>query len=210
MTTSKQQILHALTPGNPATVGALIGFHRAHFGAARMENENDDDGGQFGENGDPAGESGQPETGGGTDEPLGEPGKKALQAERDAHAREKKRADDLAAKLQEHEDAKLTEQQRTEKALDDERGKTASLTSTVARYEAAEKAGIPLSWAKRLVGATAEELEADAKTVADQLKTSTGPRPDPSQGGGGGSGQAGSVQDAMDEYRNRKKQSSGS
>jgi hypothetical protein len=127
----------------------------------------------------------------GDESALGEAGKRALQAERDARSAAEKRASEAEAQVQKFKDANLTDQQRLEKERDDAKSVASSAQLTLARYEAAEKAGIPLSWAKRLVGATPDELVADAKAVKAELDSkSTGrkPAPDPSQGGAGGTG----------------------
>ncbi len=62
------------------------------------------------------------------------------------------------------------------------------LTGKVQRYEAAAKVGIPLAHAPRLIGSTPEELEADATTYKQSLRTAGY---DPGQGQGGGGAQAG-------------------
>ena len=79
-----------------------------------------------------------------------------------------------------------------------------SRATFVARYEAAETAGLPLSMAKRLIGATPEELAADAAQLAQTLaaQPSGTPRADPSQGAGNtGSGRTTSVAEAMAELK---------
>ncbi|WP_288756246.1 hypothetical protein [uncultured Dermacoccus sp.] len=119
-----------------------------------------------------------------------------------SEGREKRRADAAEARLKELDDAKLTDQQRLEAERDEYRSKADSAGATLAKYEAAEAAGIPLTWAKRLTGSTPEELLADAKSIKEQLAPS-GPKPDPSQGGSGGRS-GNTLADAMDDYRARK------
>ncbi|MFE1170448.1 hypothetical protein [Nocardiopsis sp. NPDC058789] len=74
-----------------------------------------------------------------------------------------------AKRLEEIEDAKKSEveratgkQQRAEKERDD-------AVAKLLRYEVATAAGLPLSVAHRLQGATAEELEADARELVKLL-----------------------------------------
>lgn len=129
---------------------------------------------------------------------LGDAGKRALQAEREALAAARERVRELEAE-------KLGAQQRAEQERDDARSKLTVAETKVAQYEAAEKAGLPLTWAKRLVGSTAAELEADAKAIAADLpapKGSPTPKPDPSQGKGSGHDKvaAGSVAQAKEDY----------
>ena len=189
------QIMAQLDPSDPATIQRLIDHRRAHFGDARMEADaTSDDTQETPDNGD-----GEQSEG---DERLGEGGKKALQAEREARAAEKRRADAAEARLKELDDAKLTDQQRLEAERDEYRSKADSAGATLAKYEAAEAAGIPLTWAKRLTGSTPEELLADAKSIKEQLAPS-GPKPDPSQGGADGR-TGNTLADAMDDYRARK------
>lgn len=97
MPRTKNEILRGLDPHDPATIEALIHFHRCTFGGWTMDVEN---GGQAGQGQQPGQESGQPgapkpDSNGGKpaegDQPgqkpgdqLGENGLKALQSERDA------------------------------------------------------------------------------------------------------------------------------
>ena len=189
------QIMAQLDPSDPATIQRLIDHRRAHFGDARMEADATSDDTQETPDG---GEGEQPEG----DERLGEGGKKALQAEREARAAEKRRADAAEARLKELDDAKLTDQQRLEAERDEYRSKADSAGATLAKYEAAEAAGIPLTWAKRLTGSTSEELLADAKSIKEQI-TPSGPKPDPSQGGSGG-GRVSSLSDAKSEWLEKR------
>jgi hypothetical protein len=130
---------------------------------------------------------------------LGEAGRRALQVERDARAA-------AEAKLRDLEAEKLNAQQRAELERDEAKSKLTTAEATVARLEAALNHGLSAQWAKRLVGSTAAELEADAKAVAADLAAKAGPntpKPDPSQGrGNGGADKAvtGSVEQAKADY----------
>lgn len=99
--------------------------------------------------------------------------KAAIKAERDAAKAARKEADDLRAKLREHEDRNKTDEQKlTERA---ERADAAEAKAL--RYEVAAAKGIDLRLALRLTGSTREELEADADTLKGLVKSET-PSPD--------------------------------
>lgn len=133
------------------------------------------------------------------DEPLGEGGKKALEAERkarqaaDASAADlKKQIDtltqqltsvkndglpewqqkinDLQAKL----DGEITARQQAEQAAQE--AATAQL-----RTDRAAAKGLPAALAKKLTGATSEEIDAEIDELLPHLGT-PGPRPNPQQG----------------------------
>jgi hypothetical protein len=93
---SKAEVLRGLDHSNPASIQALIDFHREAFGGYRMVDDGKGGAGGGQPEGDKGGQGGQGGTSGGKsdqggtgkkdqgDEPLGESGTKALQAERDA------------------------------------------------------------------------------------------------------------------------------
>ncbi len=122
------------------------------------------------------------------EEALGDAGKKALAEERAAKKAAEKELADLRAKLKEIEDKDKSESEKlAEKAAAAE--KTASeATLRALRLEVAAEKGLTPAQAKRLVGATKEELEADADELLAsfpaQTQTRT-PAPDPSQGSKG-------------------------
>lgn len=133
----------------------------------------------------------------GGDEPLGEGGKKALQAEREARR-------DLEKQLQQ-----LAPLQKVAEALgggDAEQGKSEieQLQERITKHEeqlssertarwraeiAAEK-GLTAQQAERLVGSSREELASDADALLALFPPAPSgtPKPDPLQGGRGGSG----------------------
>lgn len=119
------------------------------------------------------------------DEPLREPGKKALEAERTARA---KAEADLAALRKQIEDASKTAEQKAADDLKAAQAEAAANAAKALRYEIAAEAGIPLALAPRLTGSTREEILADAeqlKTLIPAGATPPGPRspaPDPAQG----------------------------
>lgn len=103
-------------------------------------------------------------------ETLGDAGKKALEAERrNARAAAKER-DALAAKLKEFEDRdKSAADLVTEKATQAEQ-RAVKAESDLLRLTVAMEKGLTTAQAKRLVGATREELEADAAELLETFK----------------------------------------
>lgn len=201
MRTMHDQLMSALDPSDPATIGRLLDFHRAHFGDTRMEEgEGDGDGKDDNRDGKDTGREDEPAD-------LGDAGKRALKAERDARAAEKKRADDLEAEIAKRDAEKLTDQQRIEKERDDAKSGESKAVLKASQYEAAAEAGLPLSMARRINGGSPEEMLTDAKALKAELEEhgKTKPAPDPSQGGRGGSNTS-SVADAKAEYLESRKQ----
>ena len=103
---------------------------------------------------------------------LGDPGKKALDAERKSRAAAEKRAKDLEARIKEFEDKDKTEAQKAAdaKAEADKRAETAEAKAL--RLEVAFEKGLTPKQAKRLTGSTREELEADADELLEDFKPS--------------------------------------
>ena len=103
-------------------------------------------------------------------EDLGEGGKRALEAERKARKAAEKAAKDLEARLKELEDKDKSDTEKlSEKAATAEkRAIEAELRAT--RLEVAHKKGLTPAQAKRLVGSTPEELEADADDFLESIK----------------------------------------
>lgn len=130
----------------------------------------------------------------------------SLSAERDREAAARKAAE---ARVKEHEDAQLSETEKLAQERDTYKTTSAEKAALVDRYEIAEDVGLPLSWARRLVGADRDELLEDAKRMkADLDDRSKGgaPRHDPSQGGGSGDGRTTtSVTSAKEEYLERRR-----
>lgn len=120
------------------------------------------------------------------DEPLREPGKKALDAERAARA---KAEADLAALRKQIEDANKTAEQKAADDLKAAQAEAAANAARALRYEIAAEAGIPLTFAPRLTGSTREEIATDADALKALLipagatpVITPGPQPDPGQG----------------------------
>lgn len=213
-------------------VDAILAYHRAVFGDARMMA--DDDSGDDTSSGD--GDA-QNDTRGGDagraddsrdndrDEELREAGKRALDEERRARRdatktakAEKERADALAAKLAEYERAQMTDQERIAAERDDLRKqleeRDAQLRAReleLVRREVAEEKGIPARMARRLAGSTREEIEADADLFLKDMPEQ--PRPkyvDPTAGTSSQGGPPASMADGIAAYiQERTKRSRG-
>jgi hypothetical protein len=121
-----------------------------------------------------------------TDE-LGDAGKKALAAERDARKAAEK---ELARYRKADADKAEADKSEAEKrAAAEQRAVDAELRAT--RLEVAHDKGLTPAQAKRLVGATREEFEADADEILRDFPVTppkpAAPKPDPSQGAKGDS-----------------------
>lgn len=122
------------------------------------------------------------------DQPLGETGLRALQAERDARAAAERAAAELAARVKSFEDANKSAEERAAEQLAEAQRTAVENANKALRYEVAAEAGLPLTAAGRLQGSTREELLADAaslKALIGSAQSAPGtPKPDPRQGGG--------------------------
>lgn len=143
---------------------------------------------------------------------LGDAGKKALQAERDAREQAEKRVKDLEQQLTTARASFETEKQTLQASIDD---LTGQLTNESDRAATAERAalkvriaarkGLPEHLADRLQGDDEAALEADADQFA-QLAVGQGktmPKPDPSQGAKGGGGDTSVAQQFADAVKNQ-------
>ena len=108
---------------------------------------------------------GQPATG-----ELGDAGKKALDAERREKRAAEKRAAELEAKLKEFEDRDKSELERAVERAEAAEKRAAEFETRSLRLEVAAEQGLTPAQAKRLVGETREELEADAKELLTTFK----------------------------------------
>lgn len=89
-----------------------------------------------------------------------------------------KELEPLAAKAQELEDAGRSDTEKLTERLTDAESRAAAAEQRALRLEVAAEKGLTPTQAKRLVGATRDELEADAD---DLVASFTGPEPDPSR-----------------------------
>ena len=114
-----------------------------------------------------------------TDQPatgdLGDAGKKALDAERREKRAAEKRAADLEARLKEFEDRDKTESTRAIERAEAAEKAAAAAESRALRLEIAAEKGLTPAQAKRLVGETREELEADASELLETFKPAASP-----------------------------------
>lgn len=116
---------------------------------------------------------------------LGDAGKRALEAER---AQRKAAEKELARyRKAEAEKAEADKTEAEKRAAAEQRAAEAELRAT--RLEVAHAKGLTPAQAKRLVGTTKEELEADADEILRDFPTvpakPAAPKPDPSQGARG-------------------------
>jgi hypothetical protein len=116
---------------------------------------------------------------------LGDAGKKALAAEREQRKAAEKELAKYRKAEQDRAEADKTEAEK--RAAAEQRAVDAELRAT--RLEVAHEKGLTPAQAKRLVGATKEELEADADEILRDFPTGpakpAAPKPDPSQGARG-------------------------
>lgn len=110
------------------------------------------------------------------DSPLGEPGLRALQAEREARAEADRKAAELQRQLDEINAEKLTELEKAQQAAaaaQQTAQEIASSKDTVAaenqRLRFAINNGVPAAWIDRLHGSTDEELAADWESLKPTL-----------------------------------------
>lgn len=139
-----------------------------------------------------------------TDDKLGEAGLKALQAERDARKAAEKALTD-AQTVWETEKADYVAQlaskdQERETAVKEAVEKAAKAEATALRVTIAARKGIDPELADRLVGATREELEADADKLLQHFMPGRVPPRDPSQGKHREGGSGGTVESGKDLY----------
>lgn len=103
---------------------------------------------------------------------LGDAGKKALDAERREKRAAEKRAADLEARLKEFEDRDKTESTRAIERAEAAEKAAAAAEARALRLEVASEKGLTPAQAKRLVGDSREELEADANELLETFKPS--------------------------------------
>lgn len=123
-----------------------------------------------------------PATGGG--DSLGDAGRRAIEAERkarrDAEARLKariKELEPLASKAKELEDSTKSEAQRLADERDAHRSRAERAEQDLLRLRVALRKGLTETQAKRLVGASEEDLEADADELLASFRPASGDEP---------------------------------
>ncbi len=127
---------------------------------------------------------------------LGDAGKRAIQAERDARKKAEQSAADLAAELQAIKDKDKSDSEKLAERLAAAERRAADAETQAARMEVAAEKGLTAAQARRLVGSTREELEADADDLLATFqpagqedppgeRPTPTPRPTPTVRGGG-------------------------
>ena len=120
------------------------------------------------------------------EETLGDPGKKALAAERDARKAAERRFTEAEARLKEIEDANLSELQKAQRDAEEYRSKLASLQVENARSRIALEKGVPSDLIEFIVGEDEEQMAAKADLLMSRLNsTPSTPKPDFTQGASG-------------------------
>ena len=124
---------------------------------------------------------------------LGDAGQKAIKAERDARKAAERSNAELAARLKEFEDAKLSELERANNAAAEAATELSRLRAENVRATVALSKGVPADLIEFLTGDTEEEVAAKADLLLSRLNAPGTPKPDPSQGAKGApiSGSAG-------------------
>lgn len=146
---------------DPHDIDALLAFHRATFGDARMEDP---------EPGDETPPEGTEDETGGTDpEPFDKARAMAALTKKNSEAAGlRKRLSDQKPLLDELQALKDANKSDADKLTERETKLTAR-EAQVMRLEVALEKGLTPSQAKRLVGSTQEELEADADELLSEL-----------------------------------------
>ncbi|MFD6770602.1 hypothetical protein ACFWC6_30765 [Micromonospora chalcea] len=127
-------------------------------------------------------------------EELRDPGKKALQEERQKVRAAERELKAAQAELKKYQDRDKSEAEKTAERLAEFEQRAQQAEQLLLRLEVAAEKGLTPAQAKRLVGATREELEADADDILATFPTAPAvperkaPKPDPSQGSRGGGG----------------------
>ncbi|WDF34552.1 hypothetical protein PTW37_06540 [Arthrobacter agilis] len=137
---------------------------------------------------------------------LGDGGKKALDAERDARRAAERKASDLETQIanltREHETALTAVQQEltaAQQAATETVTRAEQAENTSLRYRVALETGVPAKHIGRLQGDTEEALREDAAAfVADIVPGPTTPKPDLSQGAKGDTAKPSTAQQFAD------------
>lgn len=93
------------------------------------------------------------------------------------HEEQAKSNADAAKRLTAMEEAQKSAEQKAAEARASAEKERDQARLELLKRDVADAAGLPKSWAARLVGSTKEELEADAKEMAKDLPKPSGPTP---------------------------------
>lgn len=116
---------------------------------------------------------------------LGEGGKRAIQSEREARRKAEDAAKALQAKLDEIEQANMSELERAKKQAETAEAELNALRLDSLRKQVALEKGLPAALLDRLRGESAEDIAADADALMALVNAPRSPMPDPSQGSRG-------------------------
>lgn len=121
-----------------------------------------------------------------TPEELGDAGKKALTAERDARKQAERKNAEYEARLKEIEDANLSELEKATRERDEYRETVAKIQRENDRNRVAIEKGVPSDLIEFITGETAEDMAAKADLLISRLNASPStPKPDRTQGASG-------------------------
>ena len=119
------------------------------------------------------------------DEPLREPGKKALDFERNRANELEKKLSGFIAEREAAETAKLSELEKAQKLANEASAELAKLRTENIRATVALSKGVPADLVEFLTGDTEGDIAAKADLLLARLNTPGTPKPDPSQGARG-------------------------
>lgn len=122
-----------------------------------------------------------------SDAPLGEGGKKALDAERTARKEAERSASDLQMRIEAMEAEKLSDLEKAQKQAKKAQDEAATAKAEALRMRVATKHGLTEEDAE-LLGDDPERAERLAERIAANKTSDIQPRPDPTQGGMGAIG----------------------
>ncbi|MDY6054351.1 hypothetical protein [Micrococcus sp.] len=118
---------------------------------------------------------------------LGEGGKRALSAEREARRAAERELSEARAALKEIEDANLSELERAQRDAQEAREELTALRVENARYRVVQAKGVPGELAEFITGDTEEEMAAKADLLLARIPSSPStPKPDRTQGASAG------------------------
>ncbi|MGJ9405268.1 DUF4355 domain-containing protein [Nesterenkonia aurantiaca] len=121
-----------------------------------------------------------------TPEDLGEAGKKALTAEREARKQAEREIAGYKARLKDIEDANLSELEKAQRERDEYRETVAKIQRENDRSRVALEKGVPSDLIEFITGDTAEDMAAKADLLISRLNaTPSTPKPDRTQGASG-------------------------
>lgn len=119
---------------------------------------------------------------------LGDAGKRALAAERDARKAAERQLSEAAARLKEIEDANLSEIEKVKRDADEARTQLAALQRESTRSRVALEKGVPSDLAEFITGDDEQQMAAKADLLMSRLNSAPStPKPDYTQGASGAS-----------------------